>query len=78
MNIYDILQNYKVKCFCFINATEKYNNKINNCVKNIYVINLKKNKLRRNYIIVLMKKLNINFKLVVVETIGNEIYEYLK
>ena len=77
MNIHQILQNYKVKCFCFINATDQYNNEINNYVKNIYVINLKKNKLRRNYIIVLMKKLNINFKLLVVESIDNEIYEYV-
>ena len=77
MNIHTIIHNYKVKCFCFINTTNECKNDINNYVKNIYVINLKKNKLRRNYIIVLMKKLNINFKLLIVDTITNDVYNYL-
>ena len=77
MNIQKIIHNYKVKLFCFINDTNEYKNSINYHVKNIYVINLKTNKLRRDYVVVLMKKLNINFKLVVVESINDDIYECL-
>ena len=58
MSLMSIIENYKVKVYYFINNN---NNAINNIVKDIYVINLIKNKARRNYIITIMKKMNINF-----------------
>ena len=41
----------------------------------IYVINLKKNVLRRNYITRLLKRYKINYDFVIVDQITNEIYE---
>jgi GR25 family glycosyltransferase involved in LPS biosynthesis len=66
-----IIQNYKVKIINFSNSNKS---EINNIVSKIYVINLEENDTRRNYILVLMKKLNIDFTLVVVEKITNENY----
>ena len=66
-----IIQNYKVKIINFSNSNKS---EINNIVNKIYVINLQENDIRRNYILVLMKKLNIDFSLVVVEKITNENY----
>jgi GR25 family glycosyltransferase involved in LPS biosynthesis len=69
-----IIENYKVKVYYFINNN---NNAINNIVKDIYVINLIKNKARRNYIITIMKKMNINFYLVLVDYITQDINNIL-
>ena len=66
-----IIQNYKVKIINFSNSNKS---EINNIVNKIYVINLQENDIRRNYILVLMKKLNIDFTLVIVEKITNENY----
>ena len=66
-----IIENYKVKIINFSNSNKS---EINNIVNKIYVINLQENEVRRNYILVLMKKLNIDFTLVVVEKITNENY----
>ena len=74
MSLIKIIENYKVKLYYFVNNN---NNKINNIVKDIYVINLIKNKIRRNYIITIMKKMNINFYLVLVDHITQDIYNIL-
>jgi GR25 family glycosyltransferase involved in LPS biosynthesis len=66
-----IIQSYKVKIINFSNSNKS---EINNIVNKIYVINLQENEIRRNYILVLMKKLNIDFTLVIVEKITNENY----
>ena len=74
MSLMSIIENYKVKVYYFINNN---NNAINNIVKDIYVINLIKNKARRNYIITIMKKMNINFYLVLVDYITQDINNIL-
>ena len=66
-----IIENYKVKIINFSNTNKS---EINSVVNKIYVINVQENEARRNYILVLMKKLNIDFTLVVVERITNENY----
>ena len=74
-DINKIIQNYKVKIINLDNSCNK--SEINNIVNKIYVINLLENEIRRNYILVLMKKLNINFTLVVVERISNDNYNII-
>ena len=74
MSLLSIIENYKVKVYYFINNK---NNKINNIIKDIYVINLIKNTVRRNYIITIMKKMNINFYLVLVDNLSQDIYNIL-
>jgi GR25 family glycosyltransferase involved in LPS biosynthesis len=69
-----IIQSYKVKIINFSNSIKS---EINNIVNKIYVINLQENEIRRNYILVLMKKLNIDFTLVIVEKITNENYTFI-
>ena len=69
-----IIQSYKVKIINFSNSNKS---EINNIVNKIYVINLQENEIRRNYILVLMKKLNIDFTLVIVEKITNENYTFI-
>ena len=69
-----ILQNYNVKSFTIINDSHCTKNPINNQLNCIYVINLKKDKIRRNYILRIMKKMQLNFTLVVVEKITEETY----
>lgn len=64
-----LLNNYKVK---FYNVGfHSINNFICSKLNKIYVINLKKDVIRRHYILVLMKKYKINFTLVVVEKIDD-------
>ena len=59
-DINKIIQNYKVKIINIDNNSSNSNNsEINNIINKIYVINLLENEIRRNYILVLMKKLNI-------------------
>ena len=74
LDINQILNNYKVKIINFVNTKLETNTVINNNLEKIYVINLLENEIRRNYIMVLMKKLNINFTLVIVEKISTEVY----
>lgn len=74
INFMKIIDNYKVKIINFSNSNKS---EINNIVNKIYVINLQENEVRRNYILVLMKKLNIDFTLVVVDRITNEIYKFI-
>jgi len=56
---------------------EETDKKINKKVKKIYVINLIEDEIKRNYIIILMQKYNINFTLVIVERVSTELYKSL-
>lgn len=69
-----ILQNYNVKSFTIINDSHFTKNPINSQLNGIYVINLKRDKMRRNYILRIMKKMRLNFTLVVVEKTTEETY----
>ena len=67
-----ILYNYHVKTLDIFNS----GNILNTYTKKIYVINLEKNIIRRNYILTIMKKYGISFKLVIVEKIKQVDYDY--
>jgi len=67
-----ILYNYHVKTFDIVNS----GNILNNYTQKIYVINLKQNTIRRNYILTIMKKYGISFKLVIVKKINKKHYDY--
>ena len=60
----NIINNYNVKIEDIDNTISK--SLINHYVSQIYVINLATDKLRREYIKILMKKLNLNYKLITV------------
>lgn len=64
VSVYEI-ENTKTKTF------------INMRIKKIFIINLADNIIRRNYILTMMKKYNINFSLVVVNRINEKIYSYV-
>jgi GR25 family glycosyltransferase involved in LPS biosynthesis len=67
------LENYKVTKNIVIN--DKNNEKfINNVIEKIYIINLETCKIRRNYITLLMKKYQINYELIIVPQIDDDIY----
>jgi GR25 family glycosyltransferase involved in LPS biosynthesis len=68
-----LLDNYKVECINIINSKEKIGilNKFP-----IYVINLKSDVVRRNYIKLLFEKHKINYNLVIVEKFKYEKPEY--
>ena len=68
MNVLKLLKNYSVKT---IDIHIKHNDKtcINTLVQKIYVINLKEDLYKRNYIYMLMKKYQISFTFVVVDRI---------
>ena len=72
-----ILDNYKVY-LTFYESNKERKSILNQYSENIYVINLKKDKIRRNYINLLFKKLNIEYTLVVVETISEELYSLFR
>jgi GR25 family glycosyltransferase involved in LPS biosynthesis len=76
-HIITILDNYKVY-LTFYKRSEERKSILNQYAENIYVINLKNDKIRRNYINVLFKKLNIEYTLIVVEPISEEIYSLLR
>jgi GR25 family glycosyltransferase involved in LPS biosynthesis len=67
-----MLYNYDVNTFDIVNC----GNILNNYTQKIYVINLEKNLIRRNYILTIMKKYGISFKLVVVKEIKKNAYKY--
>ena len=68
-----IISKYKVNQLNIINTkTPKF---INRVVDKIFVINLKKDITRRNYIIVIMKKYKINFTLITVDKINADHYQ---
>ena len=70
-----ILNKYNVSVEKKINDTENkmYINKFP-----IYIINLREDIIRRNYIRVIMEKMNINYELVIVERIQEEDYQSIK
>ena len=76
MNIQNILKLYKVNTYKIENTINRIS-LINQYIEKIYVINLKNNILRRNYILRLMKKFNINFHLVIVTKVEDNIYSCL-
>ena len=70
-DILHIINNYNVKRISFKND-EFISNYINEYVNHIYVINLESDRIRRNYIIKVMEKYNINFELIIVPNLGND------
>ena len=76
-HIYKILDNYKVHLTSYKRSEER-KSILNHYSDNIYVINLKNDVTRRNYINLLFKKLNIEYTLVVVEPISEELYSLLR
>jgi GR25 family glycosyltransferase involved in LPS biosynthesis len=70
------IENFNVNLLKF-NFSFKKQHIINEKTEEIFVINLLSNKLRRNYIIMLMKKLKINFTLVIVEPIPIHLFNIL-
>jgi GR25 family glycosyltransferase involved in LPS biosynthesis len=74
--ISELLDNYKVH-FTSFKRDEERKSILNRFSEKIYVINLKNDVIRRNYIKVLFEKLNITYTLVVVEPISDEVYSIL-
>jgi len=71
LSLVNAIKNYKVKIINIINDS---NSELNKIVKRIFVINIKEDIYKRNYIIVLMQKYKINFTLVIVERISDNLY----
>jgi GR25 family glycosyltransferase involved in LPS biosynthesis len=71
--IQNVIDTYDVKRKSFIND-EPLSLYINRAVEHIYVINLEKDRIRRNYVITIMKKKKINFELIIVSTINEDQY----
>jgi GR25 family glycosyltransferase involved in LPS biosynthesis len=67
-----MLFHYDVQMVNIVNS----GNIVNTYCQTIYVINLEKNVIRRNYICTLMKKYGIHFKLVIVKKVKEKAYEY--
>ena len=76
-HICKILDNYNVYLTSY-KRNEERKSILNQYTENIYVINLKKDNIRRNYIKQLFKKLNIEYTLIVVEPISEELYSLLR
>ena len=76
-DIITILDNYKVILTSY-KRNEERKSILNQYTENIYVINLKNDKIRRNYIKLLFKKLNIEYTLVVVEPISDDLFSLLR
>jgi GR25 family glycosyltransferase involved in LPS biosynthesis len=70
--ILNAINNYKVITINIVNNKES---EINKKVKKIFVINLLEDKIKRNYITVLMKKYNINYTFVVVDKISSSLHK---
>lgn len=70
------LERYKIKQKTYYNDLNcQYY--VNSYVNKIYVINLASNRVRREYIKLIMKKLNINFTIIVVQKIHINVFRYL-
>jgi GR25 family glycosyltransferase involved in LPS biosynthesis len=67
-----MLYNYNVKIINVVNS----GNILNNYTDKIYVINLEKNIIRKNYILTIMQKYGISFNLVIVKKINKKDYAY--
>jgi len=75
-SLIDSIKNYKVRIINIVNDKNE-DIELNKIVKNIFVINLIDNIVKRNYITVLMEKYKINFTFVIVERISSELYQKL-
>jgi GR25 family glycosyltransferase involved in LPS biosynthesis len=75
LDIENLLDKYKATIYDVVNSNKK--TFINTRIKKIFVINLADNLIRRNYILVLMKKYNINFSLVVVNRINDKLHSFI-
>jgi GR25 family glycosyltransferase involved in LPS biosynthesis len=67
------LENYIVEKICVVNDVQNVEF-INQKISNIYVINLNTNNIRKIYIEIIMKKMNINFNLIRVNKVNNSPY----
>uniref|UniRef100_A0A6C0E1Y9 Glycosyl transferase family 25 domain-containing protein n=1 Tax=viral metagenome TaxID=1070528 RepID=A0A6C0E1Y9_9ZZZZ len=72
-SIINRIDNYAVNTVDIINTKTPLF--INRALDKIFVINLEKDKLRKNYICILMKKYKINFTLITVQKINNQTYQ---
>lgn len=72
----DAIKNYKVNTVNILNDNDN-KCEINKKVKKIFIINLLEDVLKRNYIFMLMKKMSINFTLVIVERISSDLHKSL-
>ena len=72
----NLINNYNINRTLFTNDTNK-KIFINSFINHIYVINLETDKLRRNYIIKLMEKYQINFELIIVPKLQHSQYEII-
>lgn len=70
----NILDEYKVKLIHIVNDKKSI---LNSKITRIYVINMKKDIVKRNYIIILMQKYKINFSFVLVEKVSDKKYNQL-
>lgn len=70
-----ILRNYKVKLINIKNTTPSI---INSFVSKIFVINLRQDHVKRNYIITLFRKFNIDFSLVIVDPLSSEEFDHIQ
>ena len=70
------LEKYKIQQKTYYND---FNNKyfINKYINKIYLINLASSRVRREYVKMIMKKLNINFTIIVVKKIHVNVFRYL-
>jgi GR25 family glycosyltransferase involved in LPS biosynthesis len=70
------LEKYKIiqKKYIYDSHNQYY---INQYIDNIYVINLVNNPVRREYIKLIMKKMKINYTIIVVQKIHKNVYRYL-
>lgn len=71
--VMNVINNYKIERYMYNNDNDntKY---INKYINHIYIINLESDKLRRNYVVKLMEKYNINCELIIVPKLSE--YEY--
>lgn len=69
------LKEYKVKLIPIVNDPSS---KLNEKVKQIYVINMLEDIRKRNYIYILFKKYKINYNFVIVDKLNTSVYEKLR
>lgn len=74
IDLLDCLDSYR---FMNIRVINKESSKLNEKVKQVYVINLYEDIYKRNYIYKLFKKYNINYNLIIVDRIDKNIYNRL-
>jgi glycosyl transferase family 25 len=72
-NLDEILENYNVENICIVNDPQNLEF-INNKINKIYVINLNSDNIRKMYIEIIMKKMNINYNLIRVNKVNDSPY----